>query len=79
MSEKDLILQALEDPKWDWRTVEGIARETGVPAEKVTEVLESAPEDVIRSTLPDKLGRSLYTTRRHYKKTQSFLNRFRST
>ena len=31
---EEKIMRALEDPKWDWRTIEGISRETGVPPEQ---------------------------------------------
>ena len=76
--EAALVLKALEDPDWDWRTVEGVAHSTGLPQQRVREVLESSAA-VIRSSVHDKSGRPLYTTREHYKKRRSFFDSLRST
>lgn len=76
--ESALVLKALEDPNWDWRTVEGVAQSTGLPEDRVQKILESSAR-VIRSTVPDDRGRSLYTTRQHYKKRRSFLDSLRTT
>lgn len=76
--ESALVMKALEDPNWDWRTVKGVADDTGLPEDKVRELLESSTS-VIRSSVPDKEGRSLYTTRQHYKRRRSFLDSLRTT
>ncbi len=76
--ESALVLKALEDPNWDWRTAKGVATDTGLPEERVRELLESSTP-VMRSSVPDKEGRSLYTTRRHYKSRRSFLDSIRTT
>jgi hypothetical protein len=75
--ESALVMKALEDPEWDWRTVAGVAEETGLPKGKVRELLESSTS-VIRSSVPDNEGRSLYTTRQHYKARRSFLDSLRT-
>jgi hypothetical protein len=75
--ESALVMKALEDPEWDWRTVAGVAEETGLPEGKVRELLESSTS-VIRSSVPDNEGRSLYTTREHYKARRSFLDSLRT-
>ena len=79
LSPKDLILEALEKPEWEWRTVEGLSTETGIPLDEVLQILENSPEEVILSSRPGPKGRPLYTSRRHYTQKQSLLNRFRST
>ena len=83
MDELSQCLAALENPKYKWRTVDGVSRETGIPTETVRQLLESVPDKVIRSRIPDLEGRVLYTTRRHYRRTNSPLVRimdsFRST
>lgn len=73
-----LVHQALEDPAWDWRTVPGVAKSTGLPPERIEDVLSSS-NAVIRSTIPDERGRALFTTRDHYKKRRSFFDILRST
>ena len=74
---KEQIIKALENPEWEWRTVKGVADETGLPPDEIVEILEGSPAEIIRSEVPDARGRALYTTRRHYTRTQSILNRFR--
>jgi hypothetical protein len=76
-SNKQKVLRALENPEWEWRTVTGVAAETGLDPEEVVGILEESPDEVIRSEVPDARGRPLYTTRRHYRRTQNVLNRFR--
>lgn len=76
--ETALVLKALEDPNWDWRTVEGVAHSTGLPEERVQEVITKSAA-VIRSSVPDERGRPLYTTRRHYRERRSFFDFLRST
>ena len=69
------VIKALENPKYDWRTIDGIVKDTGLSKEAVIEILRTLEELVIRSSIPAKDGRLLYTTRDHYSKTQSFLTR----
>ena len=64
-----LVIRALEDPRYEWRTVEGIAEQTGIPSLKVLKILKSLKEDVLRSSIPDESGRDLFTTRKHYRQT----------
>ena len=40
------IQVALEDPRWDFRTVEGISRETGLHAACIVELLEEHQPEV---------------------------------
>jgi hypothetical protein len=74
----DQIIRALEDDRYDWRTVEGVVEQTGIPAAKVQEILRSLERDVVRSAVPDELGRALYTTRKHYRETHGLGARFLS-
>lgn len=70
------IVQALEDPRYEWRTIDGLALETSIPAATIREVLENLDEEVVRSSIPDESGRSLFTTRRHYRQTHGLGARF---
>ncbi len=56
-----LVLQALADEKWDFRTIDGLAKETDLPADQIRRILGAYPELVRRSPVRDRLGRSLYT------------------
>ncbi len=77
--EAALVLKALEDPNWNWRTAEGVAHSAGLSEERVQEVIIESSAAVIRSSVPDERGRPLYTTRRHYRERRSFFEWFRST
>ena len=73
------LVRALEDPKWDWRTAEGAAKDTGLSPDQVLYILESDPGTFIRSRVPDSNGRPLYSTRDRYAQRRGFLDRLRST
>jgi HEPN domain-containing protein len=83
MEDKERILAALAKPSYSWRTVEGMSRETGIESARVLQIIESMPDLVIKSRIPDAEGRALYTTREYCRKTHSFMERlfdqFRST
>jgi len=66
---RDVVIEALEDQRYEWRTIDGLAEQTGLPSGEIQETLESLKEDVVRSSVPDEQGRSLYTTRKHYRET----------
>jgi hypothetical protein len=73
------VVRALENPKYNWRTVDGIAQETGINANQVALILAFLPNkiDMVQST--DRNGRRLFTTRQHYNRTPNVLNRILST
>ncbi len=77
------VLGALANPEYDWRTVDGLSRETGLDRQTVLEILERMPARVLRSVTPDSQGRDLYAMRSRYKADrptlQRFLDQFRST
>ena len=72
---KEKVIMALENSKYDWRTLKGIASETGITQEKVKEIISQLDELIVQSSVPDKDGNDLFTTRKHYNKNQSFLKR----
>lgn len=73
---KTAVLGALEDERYDWRTVNGIARALEVSERDVLRVLGSMPDQIVRTTTAD--GRSVYTTRSHYEKTHGFSDKLLS-
>ena len=63
--EKDAVSsvrRALENPEWDFRTVEGISNETGLPVSTIEEVLKENPGLFRKSHATDRAGRALFTT-----------------
>lgn len=71
-----LVIAALEDDRYDWRTLDGIAEQTALPRAQVRRIIEGLGNTVVRSSIPDEDGRSLYTTRKHYNDTHSIGERF---
>ena len=69
------VVSALENPKWDWRTIGGISEETGIEPTQVSSILKTLP-NVVQTT--DKSGRPLFSTRNHYDKRQNIANRILS-
>jgi hypothetical protein len=70
------ILQALEDERYDWRTLKGIVESTGTNEPEVISVLSSLSDKIVRSQDAD--GRSLFTTREHYQRTHGLGDRILS-
>jgi hypothetical protein len=60
---RDQVLRAVRDPRWDFRTVNGIARQTGLSEDVVADALGQLLSDgaVRRSDVPDRHGHSLFT------------------
>ena len=59
MSEWSRVHSALEDPKWDFRTVEGIARDTGLEPERVKRLLDQHRSEIRQRMSRDR--RIIYT------------------
>lgn len=55
---------ALSQPQWQFRTVDGIAREIDRPAQQVKRALDSSPALARKSALTDGAGNDLYALRR---------------
>ena len=73
----DKIRQALNNDNYDWRTIDGISKETGISANHIENVLETQLQDeVIRSSVRDAKGRTLYTARSRYKERRGLVGRF---
>jgi len=72
------IRRALENPQYKWRTVEGIAKETGYPTITIVGSLSANSDQVIKSTIPSTHGYGLFTTRDHYREMSTIWDRFES-
>lgn len=71
------VIRALNDPKWDYRTAEAIARETKKPLEDVKTVLAS-DDRVRKSVMKSKSGRDLYTLKVRKSKIGDYFSAFQS-
>ena len=71
------IFEALEDPKWEWRTVAALSGASGLSQEEVRRVLRSHPGLVRKSIVPSHKGAELYTLQRRFFDRQSILNKIR--
>lgn len=69
------VVNSLQNQQFKWRTISGVSKETHLSKEIVSNIVEGLPNVVIRSRIPDKDGKSLYTTREHYKKSNSSVTR----
>jgi hypothetical protein len=76
------VMESLEDPRWDFRTVSGLATSTGLSERVVRDVLNRYPQFIRRSPIPDSQGRELYTLvskggglREWYAKTRAFITK----
>jgi hypothetical protein len=58
----DRVLRALSNPKWDFRTIGGIARDTELSREQVVHVLADH-QDLFRQSHLTRNGEPLYTLR----------------
>jgi hypothetical protein len=67
------VFGALADPKWDFRTIAGLSKDTGLQPDNVSQILEKYPQLVRMSSVPDPKGNILYTLRSRRPKLQEIL------
>ncbi|MGK0271419.1 MAG: hypothetical protein ACI88H_002078 [Cocleimonas sp.] len=72
-----LIKKALTNPDYSWRTIQGIEKETGIPASIIEKIL-LADDDTMTSSSKNEKGEQLYTSRDTYRKNASPLRRLSS-
>ena len=57
------VFEALADPAWDFRTLAGISKSSGLSEPEVKVILDKYGVLIRKSTLPATDGRELYTLR----------------
>lgn len=72
--QKRKVVKALENDQFEWRTLQGLAKETGLATSDVNSILHELGEQVVRTLKKD--GEPLFTTREHYTKTATPTRRF---
>lgn len=55
------VFEALADPTWDFRTIDGLTESTGVPKKRIEEILPKYRALVRQALVLDRLSRELYT------------------
>ena len=54
------VFTALDDSKWDYRTIGGLVKSTGLSQDYVSDVISKYPNLIRKSLVPDRRGRELY-------------------
>tara|TARA_R110002072_G_scaffold45711_1_gene127239 strand:+ start:691 stop:987 length:297 start_codon:yes stop_codon:yes gene_type:complete len=67
------VQKSLANDKWDFRTIEGIARETNLEKDIIKELLELHGDEVRQSLVPDSKGRVLYRLRKRGRSLQEIV------
>ncbi|SRR6266568_7543170 len=70
------LFEALEDPRWEWRTISALSKASGLNQEGTRQVLRKYPVLVRQSVVPAANGEDLYTLRSRYFERQSTLEKF---
>lgn len=65
------IKNAMENPKYTYRTITGISKEAGVSVDSVARAIKEHPEEIVLLHRKGKNGEFLVTTRDHYKRKAS--------
>jgi hypothetical protein len=74
---RPLIISALENDKWDYRTIDGIAAELKVGKDQVATVISSDP-GIRQSIMRDAQGRHLYTTKKRKSRIADIYSAFQA-
>lgn len=64
---KEKIRTAIRESQYVWRTVRGIAADTGIPEETVLQIIETA-DGFLRAYRRNRQGLTLYSTTEKYRK-----------
>jgi hypothetical protein len=72
------VFEALSDPQWDFRTVEGISKATGLTPSEVKATLDKYPSLVRTSLVRDNEGRELFTLASRPPGPQELVSQFRN-
>lgn len=68
---RHLVIQALDNPRWDWRTISGIAQDTGLSERDIKRVIARNRNKILKSDVPSRDGEDLYTTVDHWEEIAS--------
>lgn len=70
---QEMVLKALSNPKYRWRTIEGVAKETGLdPGIVRAAIAQAIGNTVVEAPVPSASGAPLFSTREHVLETATF-------
>lgn len=75
-AQKRAVIAAFENPKYEWRTIAGVARETGLPIDIVESIITGNRELIVKSSFRAQTGEDLFTTRVHFSRFASASQKF---
>jgi hypothetical protein len=75
----DDVKKSLEDRRYKWRTIRGIAKESGSSPEEIRKLLAKHSDVVVKSSILADSGEELFTTREHFRQMQSPLIKIASS
>lgn len=78
-SARRLVIKALEDDRWDWRTIRGIAEDTKLTQAAVRRVIDENSDVIVKSDVPSVKGEALYTTVDHWDRKASIGQKIRGS
>jgi len=64
---ESVVFNALENPKYLWRTIDGISKETSMETSAIRSIIRKRENRIVRSSRLSRAGKKLYTTRRHFR------------
>lgn len=72
------VFEALADPKWDFRTVNGIRKASGLPDDEILSILKKYEGKLIRKSDLPAQGRDIYTLKSDKAEIQELLAKLRT-
>jgi hypothetical protein len=73
------VFEALADPNWDFRTIDGIRKASGLPDDEILAILNKYEGQLVRkSDIPESKGRDIYTLKTDKVETQELLAKLRT-
>jgi len=81
MTEQELkqkVFEALDNPKYKWRTIGGISRETGIAFETVYYTVYKYRDEVVGSAVSSDTNEPLFTTRENWFRHATWLDKIRA-
>lgn len=75
-ADEPLVLAAIERSDDTWLSAEAIAAESGLPLDRVLNILDTTPAQIIAAPADGSGRPARYSTRGHYRATTSLLRRY---
>ncbi|HBV9988667.1 TPA: hypothetical protein MEA99_002527 [Klebsiella aerogenes] len=61
--DEEKIKNAFGNKKYTWRTIRGVAKETGLDPMIVTKYIMTHEDEIVKSSMPNEKGETLFTSR----------------